>query len=1265
MFSKLRRVLIALSIVAASSAAVKVAYAAEADGTVDLTYGSSGIASFEGAYRNTLALSDGKMVAFANVDVNSDYNPDKLEVKRFTAAGALDTSFGLSGTMSIQPPNNTYVQYGYSFADTSGGFYLVYTSNDPNAVGQNAGKMIKITSAGVQDLNFGTAGTAVLPAPAGSQNIGGHWIDATSNKIYTMQYGNVSAIVRQNADGTPDTTFGSNSAYIDWPYSNPCTAFWRTVKNAIWVDPTESFAYVASFIDGPNSKKAIAMAKFKFSDRSCDPTFGGDVLDNSSGSRVPDGTPDGYVEYTINNASTLSGRFTFATDGSLYTVVTDDTSNLNVVKLNSSGALDTSFNGTGISANVFSTFSDDYNSIPLLFVLPNNDVRLVGKPSSGSGIARILALSGGAVDASFGNGGIATTPSCQSLNFMGANRLADGSIIVNSVMGSGYPTVYNTYLIKLGSGGSSSQCGTTTTTTQPNYGGGGGGGGGGACTGGASISPSSVTGNGSVGQALSLGGPVTSGYTGAVTFSVSGVPLPSGLTLNPQTGAVTGTPQSSSYANVIINVVSGSQSCQYNIMFAITSGIGGGGGGMPTCTTGAANISGTNPTLDPSFGTGGAIEFATTGMNNSLQGGVATSDGNIVVAESIEVSGNPVIKFRKYSPAGTLVSSFGTGGVLTVDKASGSSSEDAGEIAELSDGSLIATYTVRTFGGMNSSTQNYLLKITSNGVIDTSFGTNGYVTFAISSTANIRNLRALSDDSVVVLVSSYNQVMINELMKFTSSGAADSAFGTSGTLTLSSNEFDYSVSSSDSIFVGGSTSAMPSSATVKKYTSAGVLDTAWATSGVLTLSSVGNQGDDNSAQAVATDANNKIYVAVRAAPMQSMTATTKLLRLLADGTPDSSFGSGTLLSSASSPYVSDILVLADGNVILNSMNGGMTPSAGVSLVSSSGVLDSSHVTNTASLQFGTCALSQTNVVQLTTGEVMVFGSTYPMGMMSGNSTGSLWKLNFSGVAGGTGSTGGTGGGSNTPSALPAPTLVTSANAAALVRAPGSESIIVNGQEVVIESNNVNIPAARTPAAQRTAAQVASIQQAGAALLQQFLASLPAGATSTVTVVNTATGAVMQNLVFDANGNSVNVPVEDIVFLDGPQLSLMIGSNNANITADGKYQVGAGGIVGVTGSGLGVSASGEIIAMSTPTLLANFQTTAAGDFNQSATLPSSIGVGDHTLVVATGSTYAMMGIRVVPSALPTTGATTDRVVIIALFTLVFGALFFRGRRTFAL
>ena len=103
--------------------------------------------------------------------------------------------------------------------------------------------------------------------------------------------------------------------------------------------------------------------------------------------------------------------------------------------------------------------------------------------------------------------------------------------------------------------------------------------------------------------------------------------------------------------------------------------------------------------------------------------------------------------------------------------------------------------------------------------------------------------------------------------------------------------------------------------------------------------------------------------------------------------------------------------------------------------------------------------------------------------------------------------------------------------------------------------------------------------------------------------------------------------------------------------------------GVVGSGLGANAPGELVAMSTPTLLANFTTTATGDLSQSATLPSSIGVGDHTLVVASGNTYAVIGLRVVPSSLPTTGLTegSGRTMVIALFTLVFAAVLVRSRR----
>jgi len=68
-------------------------------------------------------------------------------------------------------------------------------------------------------------------------------------------------------------------------------------------------------------------------------------------------------------------------------------------------------------------------------------------------------------------------------------------------------------------------------------------------------------------------------------------------------------------------------------------------------------------------------------------------------------------------------------------------------------------------------------------------------------------------------------------------------------------------------------------------------------------------------------------------------------------------------------------------------------------------------------------------------------------------------------------------------------------------------------------------------------------------------------------------------------------------------------------------------------------------------------------SQSAQLPGSIGVGDHTLVVATGTTYAVIGLRVVPSALPTTSLTqgSGRTVVIALFTMVFAVVVVRSRR----
>jgi uncharacterized delta-60 repeat protein len=1290
MFKNLRRSLLALAVVAGSSVAVKVAYAAESDGTVDLGFGASGVASFEGEFRFTLALSDGKVVAFATVDADDDYNPDKVEIRRFTSAGALDTNFGLNGTMTIEPSGHTYVQYEYSFADNAGGFYMVYSSNDPNQgpMQYDAGKMIKVTSAGVQDLNFGTGGEAVLAAPAGGQSVGGHWVDSSSGNIYTVQYGNVSALLKQAANGVPDTSFGtSNMSYIDWPYNGACQLFWRSGKMALWVDPSESYALVSAFYND-GSSRLLGVAKFDFSTRQCDTTYGTDFY-SPNGSRTSDSNPDGFAEVdVIPGANSLEGSFHFQSDGSLIALVSDNSSVMKIAKVTASGSLDTTFNSSGVSPNFWSELSGGYGAFPDVFVLPNGSIRVVGHPRSGTSYAKIVALtSGGSLDSTFGTNGVAGSPVCSNIGIMnGAVRLPDGSIIADSVYGTGFPTVYRTYLVKLGAGGSASQCG--TTTTQPS---GGGGGFGNSCSGGASIMPSSRTEMGTVGQPMSIAAPTPSGYSTAPTFTLANNSyFPPGLNLS-SNGSISGTPTSSaSGMTSAITVSNGSQSCTYLITFNIT-------GNSTPCVAGAPSSTNSAVTFDSSFSSDGVYQI----MNQSDSLPAADvrpgPNGTIVVAALVGVnfgggsSSNSSSNIYRMLPNGTLDSTWGTAGVANIDVNSSTTyGENVTSIEVLPDGSVVAAVQVY-IAGPNPQQEVRLAKLTSAGVLDTGFATNGFATIHSGSGMSnvyVRDLQIAPSGSLYVIGFASGNSSSTKVYKVQANGLLDSSFATNGELTLPSQLSRVGADGSGNLYAGGQTSSNPTDARIVKYTSSGTADTAFGTNGEVVFNT--SQTSSESIGAVAV-ANGKITAVVRVSSMGGMMTsfTESAVRVDTDGDVDASFGTAGVASlGTGSMSTQEIDFLSDGSAILSRFNMGMNPEWLMSAIGPDGSSIGTLVASPARISSGACTLSDGSVAVASSG-LYVAGAQYPNG--SGPVSGFVFKIALDGVSSG----GGSGGGStpvvdtpstpatpaaDTPStpATPAadtpstpattaavPTLVTSANAAALVRTPGSESIIVNGEEVVIESNTVNIPAARTPESQRTPAQVASIQQAGAALLQQFLASLPAGATSNVVVVNTATGAVMRNLVFDANGNAIDVPVEDIVFLDGPQLSLMIGSSNASITADGKYQVGAGGVVGVTGAGLGASANGEIIAMSTPTLLANFQTTAAGDFTKSATLPESIGVGDHTLVVAAGSTYALMGIRVVPGALPSTGSSTENVVIIALFTLVFGALFFRGRRTFAL
>ncbi|MFN5603888.1 MAG: hypothetical protein ACK49V_04970, partial [Actinomycetes bacterium] len=664
--------------------------------------------------------------------------------------------------------------------------------------------------------------------------------------------------------------------------------------------------------------------------------------------------------------------------------------------------------------------------------------------------------------------------------------------------------------------------------------------------------------------------------------------------------------------------------------------------------------SNTAVTFDTSFGSGGSLAMGDSSNNVGPATATVTRSGQILVAASASMTGSPFtasLRMVKYNVDGSLDTTFGTSGIGGFDVPA---MQNFGPsiITEQSDGSIMVAGTINTFG-VSTTVSTVVTKFSANGILDTSVGTNGILTLESASQPNFVYPRQMVTfgDSVLVMYTqgSSGSTSTTKIAKISSTGSLDSSFGTSGTLTLSGSGADLAAGSSGTFLVAGTSSGATPDATVSKYTSTGSLDTTFGTSGVATVDTSTSRETGVSAVLV----NGKIMVGVNvttSASGQPSSFSAKLVRLNADGSVDSGFG-----TSGVATVYSGTLALAraeftgNGSGILTLVASGNSGSSAVVLVAADGTPLAGSETTPINASGGACVASVFDLIPIGS-SVFFVATNYPS-----QSVPKSWvmKATVSGVNL-------SGGSSATPGA---PTLVTTANQAALVRQPGTQGMVVNGQEVEIETSRVATSGARTPASERTPAQIRALQAAGQALLQQFVASLPAGAVTNVTVVNTTTGAVMRNLVFDANGNSLDVPVEDIVILDGPSLSLMIGSDNANITSDGKYQVGAGGTVGVVGSGLGANAPGELVAMSTPTLLANFTTTATGDLSQSATLPSSIGVGDHTLVVASGNTYAVMGLRVVPSSLPTTGLTegSGRTMVIALFTLVFAAVLVRSRR----
>jgi uncharacterized delta-60 repeat protein len=301
---------------------------------------------------------------------------------------------------------------------------------------------------------------------------------------------------------------------------------------------------------------------------------------------------------------------------------------------------------------------------------------------------------------------------------------------------------------------------------------------------------------------------------------------------------------------------------------------------------------------DTSFGTGGKVITAFSSTANDSAGGVAIQqDGKIVVAGTSDATGKNTFAVARYTTSGALDPSFGSGGkVLT---SIGTGFDGAGPVVIQPDGKILVAGTSQT------SSQNLdfaLLRYTTSGALDTTFGTGGKVLTSFGAPANDNAASiALKPNGDIVVAGNHETTSTADfaVARYTPAGVLDAGFGTGGKVLTSFSATRVAfvsgvgLQSNGDVVVSGYSDANQPAGTydfaLARYTPAGVLDTSFGSGGKV-LTDFGSSTYDV-AYGMTIEKRDKI-VAAGVSDASDTNGDFALARYTKNGALDAGFGSG-------------------------------------------------------------------------------------------------------------------------------------------------------------------------------------------------------------------------------------------------------------------------------------------------------------------------------------------------------------------------------------
>lgn len=332
--------------------------------------------------------------------------------------------------------------------------------------------------------------------------------------------------------------------------------------------------------------------------------------------------------------------------------------------------------------------------------------------------------------------------------------------------------------------------------------------------------------------------------------------------------------------------------------------------------------------LDTSFGTGGKVTTVF-GFEDTASAVAIQADGKIVVAGTTDINGNLNYQFAvaRYNTNGTLDTTFGVGGKVTTSFFGTYNSAHA--VVVQPDGRIVvAGFAGNSFSGLNDGRFG-VARFNTDGSLDTAGFGNGsgkVITDFGGTISNATSVALQSDDKIVVAGSSNAGISNTQdfaLARYNTDGSLDDTFGENLDGQVTTNFFgrddfgqSVAVDESGKIVVAGQAygATGPRTFALARYTSAGLLDPAFSSDGMVTTDFLGY---GSFALAVVVD-DNGIVAAGGAQGKRSRVIQFALARFNDDGSLDASFdtdGKVTTSFSGAADVASALALHSNGDIV--------------------------------------------------------------------------------------------------------------------------------------------------------------------------------------------------------------------------------------------------------------------------------------------------------------------------------------------------------------